>query len=357
MNAQNSNEYVTALKQNGAGDQAIIAILRNSGWPEKEAVAALSSYYETVTGLTVPARPRSTGGPKEAFLHLLSFLTLAVWCIAAGSLWFTLIDFWFPDPVARVFGNPLTGMAHDLASVLVAFPVYILLMRAVWRELLNQPAQADSALRRWLTYLALLIAAGTLIGDLVVFVEHMLRGEITARFAAKVIVVLVLAGAVFWFYLRSVQPAGEGRGERLRRYGRVGATAAAGFVVLTLVLSFAKFGSPATQRLSSSDDRRSEDLEAIARVIRNRWTAARGQESPSLPKSISELPESAALRLTDPISGEPYRYTPLGGARYELCASFQSDTLHLPVQARRSIFRVHPSGNHCFQLDAPVGLP
>lgn len=356
MNAQNPNEYVGALKQKGAGDQAVIAILRGAGWSEKEAVAALSSYYEVLTGFAVPARPRSIGGPREAFLHMLSFLTLAVWSIAAGSLWFTLIDFWFPDPAVRVFADPLAGMARDLASVLVAFPVFLLVMRVIWRELRGQPEQADSAIRRWLTYLALLVAAGTSIGDVVAFVEHLLRGQITARFAAKFVVVLVLAGGIFWFYLRSVQPGGEGRGERLRRYGRAGAAVAAGLIALTLVFSFAKFGSPATQRLSAYDDRRSEDMEAIASVIRNRWTATRGQETPTLPQSIKELPESAALRLADPISGEPYRYSPLGGARYELCARFEADTTRLPIQRRSSLFRVHPAGNYCFVVDAPTSL-
>ncbi len=356
MDTRNPNEYVAALKQNGAGDEAVIAILRHAGWPEKEAVSALASFYERLTGLAVPARPRSIGGAREAFLHMLSFLTLAAWCTAAGGLWFTLIEFWFPDPAARVFGDPMEGMAFQLASVLVAFPIFMLVMRTVWRELLGQPAQADSAIRRWLTWLALLLASATLTGDLVAFVAQLLRGEITVRFAAKVVVVLVLAGGVFWFYRGTVQPGGEGRSERLRRYGRMGGAAAAVLVALTLVISFARFGSPAAQRLSASDERRSEDLEAIARVIRNRWTAARGEDR-TLPRSLSELPETAPLRLADPISGEPYRYSPLGGARYELCARFQSDTTRLPVRARRSLFRVHPAGDYCFAVDAPGLVP
>ena len=92
-------------------------------------------------------------------------------------------------------------------------------------------------------------------------------------------------------------------------------------------------------------------------MIKNRWTAARGQETPVLPQSIRELPESAALRLADPITGESYRYATLGGARYELCAGFQTDTTRLPVQLRRSLFRVHPAGNHCFAVDAQTSLP
>ena len=247
MDPQNSIEYVAALKKHGAGDQAVIVILRNAGWPEKEAATALSSYYEALTGLPVPARPSLIGGPREAFVHVLSFLTLAVWCIAAGSLWFTLIGFWFPDPAVRDFGDPFDGMARDLASVLVAFPVFLLVMRHIWRELLVQPAQADSAIRRWLTYLALLIAASTVIGDVVAFVAQLLRGSITAPFLAKVAVVLVLAGGVFWYFLGSVQSSGENRKERLRRYGRGGSAAAIALVVLTLVLSFAEFGSPAVK--------------------------------------------------------------------------------------------------------------
>ncbi|HNY40677.1 MAG TPA: DUF5671 domain-containing protein [Bryobacteraceae bacterium] len=355
MAAQNPQEFVAALKKNGADDQSVITILRGAGWPEKEAVAALASFYETLTGLSVPAHSRSIGGPREAFLHLLSFLTLSVWCIAAGSLWFTLIAYWFPDPVERYYGDPLVQMAWDLAAVLVAFPVFVLVMRRVWGEVTAQPGQADSAIRRWLTYLALLVAAGTVIGDIVAFVEHLLRGAITAPFAAKVAVVLVLAGGVFWFYLGTVQSGGESRTERLRLYGRMGLIAASCVVALTLVCAFARFGSPAAHRLSTADERRSEDLEAIAVVVQGRWLSAKGDQPPILPQSIRDLPESASLRLTDPISGEAYRYTPMEGMRYQLCATFQTDTTNTTVQQRRGRFRVHPAGDYCFAVDAPAG--
>ncbi len=354
--AETTSEYVAALKRNGAADEGIIAILRNAGWPEKEAVGALASYYETLTGAAPPPRARSIGGPREAFLHLLSFITLSIWCIAAGSLWFTLIDSWFPDPAAPRFGDPLAGMAWNLAGLLVAFPVFMLVMRTVWRELQTQPAQADSGVRRWLTYVALLIAAASLIGDLVVFVEHLLRGEMSTPFAAKVVVVLLLAGGVFYYLLQSMQ-SGEAREARLRRLGRICAVAAGAFAALTLVLSFAVFGSPSQRRLYSFDDRRSEDLERVAAVLHGRWMANRGQGTPSLPSSLQELPESATLRLTDPASGAPYRYETLGGARYRVCATFQTDTTRLPLPARRSVFRVHPAGAHCFEADALLSTP
>jgi hypothetical protein len=360
MNAvtpERPNDYVAALKRNGAADESVIAILRNAGWPERDAVAALASYYETLTGLAPPSRARSIGGPREAFLHLLAFITLSISCMAAGSLWFTLIDLWFPDPAAPRFGDPLGGMAWNLAGLLVAFPVFLLVVRTVWRELVSRPEQADSGVRRWLTYVAMLVAAASVIGDLIVFVEHLLRGEMSAPFAAKAAVVLVLAGGVFFFLLRSMQSGGEGGEARLRRFGNFCAATASGFVVLTLALSFGMYGSPSQRRLTAFDDRRSEDLERIAGVLRARWIASKGQATPSLPTSIQELPESSTLRLLDPISGQAYGYTSLGGARYRLCANFQTDTTRLPVAQPSSVFRIHPAGRHCFDVDALLSQP
>jgi threonine/homoserine/homoserine lactone efflux protein len=59
--------------------------------------------------------------------------------------------------------------------------------------------------RKWLTYIALLIAAGVVVGDLITFLTFFLRGELTARFVAKVTVVLVIAGGVYWYYVGSLQ--------------------------------------------------------------------------------------------------------------------------------------------------------
>jgi high-affinity Fe2+/Pb2+ permease len=59
--------------------------------------------------------------------------------------------------------------------------------------------------RRWLTYIALLIAAGTVIGDLIAFLTYFLQGDLTARFVLKVLTVLIVAGSVFWYYLSSLR--------------------------------------------------------------------------------------------------------------------------------------------------------
>ena len=67
--------------------------------------------------------------------------------------------------------------------------------------------------RKWLTYIALLIAAAVTIGDVATFLAYYLRGELSSRFAAKVAVVavtLLISGGVFWYYLSSLREARRG---------------------------------------------------------------------------------------------------------------------------------------------------
>jgi hypothetical protein len=96
-------------------------------------------------------------------------------------------------------------MADSLTCIIVAFPVYIFVMRYIIRESVEHPEKLESHVRKWLTYIALLIAACVVVGDLITFLTYFLRGELTARFVAKVAVVLLIAGGVFWYYMGSLQ--------------------------------------------------------------------------------------------------------------------------------------------------------
>jgi len=42
------------------------------------------------------------------------------------------------------------------------------------------------------------------VGDLITFLTYFLRGELTARFVAKVVTTLVISGGVFWYYMGSL---------------------------------------------------------------------------------------------------------------------------------------------------------
>jgi hypothetical protein len=202
--------FIEAAKTKGAADDFLFDLLRQEGWAAKDIYAAFGRYYETLTGLPVPAR---AGGPAEAardaFLYLLAFSTLGTWTTALGSLLFTFINRWFPDPLARQVPESRYATSSEMACIIVAFPVFLLVMRFILREVESRPDKLESGVRRWLTYIALLIAAGILIGDLITFLTYFLQGELTARFVLKVLAVLTIAGGVFWYYLGSLQKSTE----------------------------------------------------------------------------------------------------------------------------------------------------
>jgi membrane protein YqaA with SNARE-associated domain len=87
----------------------------------------------------------------------------------------------------------------------VGFPIFLVVMRFILKEVETRPEKLESGIRKWLTYIALLIAAGTVIGDLITFLTFFLQGDLTARFVLKVLTVVAIAGGVFGYYLGSLK--------------------------------------------------------------------------------------------------------------------------------------------------------
>ena len=82
-----------------------------------------------------------------------------------------------------------------------AFPIFPIVMRFIMWDVETHPEKLESGVRKWFTYIALLIAAGSMIGDLITFLTYFLQGELTARFLLNVATVLITAGTVFWYCL------------------------------------------------------------------------------------------------------------------------------------------------------------
>jgi len=207
--------FITAAKEKGASDEAIVGMLESEGWPRPEIWRVLTRYYETLSGVKAPVGRKSTTPAKDAFFYLLSFATLATWTLSVGSICFILIENWIPDPLAmHNYSTPmLSQMPGELAAVIVTFPIYLLVMRVILSETRRAPEKLDSGVRKWLTYLALLIAAGVMIGDVITFLTFFLKGELTTRFLAKVAVTLAISGGVFWYYFGSLREAARGKAD------------------------------------------------------------------------------------------------------------------------------------------------
>jgi hypothetical protein len=146
-------------------------------------------------------RPRPYLSARDAFVYLVLFTTLYLNAYHFGSLLFQLINRAFPDAATPYDNGVSQSIRWSVASIIIAFPVFLWFSAKIRGEVTRQPVKRQSAVRRWLTYLTLFVAAVVLICDLITLVDGLLGGEITVRFALKVIVAAVIACVVFGYYL------------------------------------------------------------------------------------------------------------------------------------------------------------
>jgi hypothetical protein len=197
--------FVRAAKAAAVPDDALVALLRQSGWSERVVYRSLSAFYGETLGLAVPVRGGAANA-REAFYYVLNFITLGFWTIGLGQIFYALIARTFPDTLSRFDVSTTTReVAWQLAAVIVTFPAFLVVDRLIAAELRRRPEAADSPIRSWLTYAALVIAAIVVLLDAIWFLEALIRGELTVRFVLDTIVLLVLGGGVFAYYLSSLQ--------------------------------------------------------------------------------------------------------------------------------------------------------
>ncbi len=341
----NIEEFIQRAKAAGATEQSLVGILTARGWPEKEVYEALAAHYERVTEMEIPRRGGTGTAAKDAFFYLLIFSTLGTWTIGLGALAFTLIDRWladalFPSPYYQ--GYDMISAAASMASVLVAFPIYLLVSRTVLRDEGGHPEKRNSPVRKWLTYMALVIAACVFVGDLIAALTHFLRGEITSRFLAKAFAVLVISGGVFSYYFGGLRRSEESEADGKLGRDKWMAVLSSLIIAITLILGFFYIGTPGTQRSLRADRKRTQDLYQLSDKIHTLWTT-----NGRLPGHLDELRDAA---LADPITRIAYEYRVTEGSRYELCATFALASERSKAERLRSWS--HPAGYHCFSVDA-----
>ena len=200
--ARDLEPFVRDALMRGCARQDIAAALHAAGWAPEQVQEALSAFSEVAFAVPVP-RPRAYLSAREAFLYLVLFTTLYLSAFHFGALLFQLINRAFPD-ASMPLGFFTPAIRSSVATILVAFPVFLWLSWRIAGELERQPVRRQSAVRRWQTYLTLFIAAVTLLCDLIALLDNLLGGELTMRFVLKVVVVAVIAGTILGFYLRDL---------------------------------------------------------------------------------------------------------------------------------------------------------
>lgn len=140
-------EFIRAAKANGASDEFILKLLGQKGWSEEKILSAFEVHYELATGIAVPVRGRRAEAARDAFLYLLSFITLGTWTVALGWAFFTLIDLRFPDPLSFRYPEPDASsgaqLANYAAAMLVALPLFLFVTSIIARQTRDNPERLN----------------------------------------------------------------------------------------------------------------------------------------------------------------------------------------------------------------------
>ncbi len=203
------NNFVKESLAKGIARGQIRQKLQEAGWQEEEVKSALDAFYDTDFPVPVPKRTPYLSA-REAFMYLLMFLTLYISSVSFGTLLFQFVNRLLPDPLQLQYYEGMIGAIRmATASLIIAFPVFMLMSWLLARGMAKEPEKRGSKIRRWLTYITLFIAAGIIIGDLITLIRTFLDGELTLRFILKVLIILVIAGTIFGYYLWNMRKEEE----------------------------------------------------------------------------------------------------------------------------------------------------
>lgn len=194
--------FIEQALRNGASREDVEKALKDAGWAQNQISDGLAQYADIAFVVPVP-RPKAQLSARDAFMYLLMFATLYLSAYNFGRLLFQFIDLAFPDPLR---GPPPALIRNTIrfatAALIVAFPLFLLIASRIAREVRAAPARRGSAVRKWLTYLTLFIAASVIVGDCITLIYNFLIGELTVRIILKVFVIALIAGVIFGYYLR-----------------------------------------------------------------------------------------------------------------------------------------------------------
>ena len=259
--------------------------------------------------------------PKDFFYWTGAMITLYISVFSLLALLFDYIDTAFPDALSYSYNSDpySSGIRLAIASLLVLFPVFLVLMRLIRNDIANHTEKKTIWVRRWALVLTLFVAAATMIIDLITLINTYLGGELSMHFVLKVAVVFLVAVGVFMHFLADIWGYWDINPQYARSVGF-----AAGFLILATIASgFFIIGTPGQVRTYRFDDQKVNDLQNIQSQVVSYWQAKN-----TLPASLGNLNDSIIgfSVPVDPETGASYKYATTSARTFKLCATFGAIT-------------------------------
>ncbi len=262
--------------------------------------------------------------PKDFFLWAGAMVALYWSIVSFIFLIFNYIDYSFPNPLSYYTDPYQSGVPYEMASIIVLFPAYVLLMWVLRRDILRDPSRKDLWVRRWALIGTLFVAGATIAGDLIVLLTSFLSGnEITEAFLLKTLLVLLVAVGGFLHFFADLR--GYWDVQVMRK--RVVCSAVGVLAAVTIFGGFLIIGTPQQARERQFDNQKVSDLENIEYQVVSYW-----QYHGVLPQKLSDL-NNTLSNVTVPVdeqTGQPYGYQATGAMTFNLCADFNAQSQGQP---------------------------
>ena len=241
--------------------------------------------------------------------------------IAFILLTFDYINYSFPNALSYYPADPYqSGISYEMASIIVLFPIYLLLMKFIHGDISRDSSRKEIWVRRWALILTLFVAGIAMAVDLIMLLTTFLNGEsLTVAFLLKVLIVFLVAGGVFMHFIADLKGYWDMFPAR-RNMVRIGAAVLA---IVTIVSGFFIVGTPAQARLARFDAQKVSDLQNIQSQVVYFWQAKQ-----KLPVAITDLNNSLNYGPVpvDAQTGAPYVYEATGALSFRLCAEFNTQS-------------------------------
>lgn len=198
-------EFVSKALETGQSRDDISAALKEAGWGTNDIKKALAAYHPSDFPVPVPSKRYSLAA-RDTVFHLFLFATLYLASWGVILLAFNILNLTMPEPnESRRLEYIESNVRYWIAWSIVFVPAYLWNAWKAEKRTKDDPNCPMSSARQWLTYLTLSIAGMTALGNLVALLYHFLGGEMTMRFALKVLVVGAVSGGVILYYLGGIR--------------------------------------------------------------------------------------------------------------------------------------------------------
>lgn len=140
--------------------------------------------------------------PKDFFTYLLATITLYICVYDVLQLCFQYID--------SITAVANTGFVSDfstkfsikwhLASLIVAFPIYLYTSHMIIKSCRLEPAKCDLRIRKWLIYFTLFLSVIIMMISLTSIIYDFLQNDLAITSILKTLLVLLIIGWIFIYY-------------------------------------------------------------------------------------------------------------------------------------------------------------